>query len=96
MIAPREDMSQDPLVYGQSPRGLLNKEEAMKSLNRGAVVGGLVSAGLVVLMTLLGDFDKWYTGPFKEVLVGIVGIGAMYLRAYCVSQNLADEGDTHK
>ena len=96
MIAPQEKLSQVSSDDGQSPRGLINKEEAVKSLKAGAIAGGLISAGFVVLTTMLGDFDKWYTGPFKEVLAGIVAVGAMYLRAYCVSQSLADEGDTHK
>ena len=91
-----QNVSPDPSVDGQSPRGLLNTEEAVKSLKRGAVAGGVASAAMVVVLTMLGDFDSWYTGPFKEVLAGFVAIAVMYLRAQVVSRRLAEEGDELK
>jgi hypothetical protein len=91
-----ENMSYISSVDGKSPRGLLNTGEAMKSLKRGAIAGGLASAAAVVALTVLSDFNSWYTGPFKEVIAGFVGIAVMYMRAQIVSQRLAEEGDDPK
>jgi hypothetical protein len=91
-----ENMSYISPVDGKSPRGLLNMGEAMKSLKRGAIAGGLASAAAAVALTVLSDFNSWYTGPFKEVIAGFVGIAVMYMRAQIISQRLANEGDDPK
>jgi hypothetical protein len=88
-----ETMSQNPLVDGQSPRGLINGKEAMKALKRGVVAGGVVYALTVAGIEILASFGDWYNGPVKAELAGIVGMIVMYLRARNTARKMLGEGD---
>jgi hypothetical protein len=87
-----QNMSQIPSVDGQSPRGLINTEEAMKSLNRGVVVGGLTLALASAGVEILASFDTWYIGPWKEAIAGGVAIAVMYLRIKVSQKKMLEMG----
>ena len=93
MIAPQEKLSQVSFVAGQSPRGLLKTEEAVKSLKKGAAAGGLVYALMIVAEYMLADFGSWYIGPAAKSLTGLAGMAAMYFRAERMARKLGDKGD---
>jgi hypothetical protein len=87
-----ETMSQVSHEYGQSPRGLINGEEAMKALKRGVVAGGVVYALTVAGIEMLASFGDWYNGPVKAELAGIIGMLVMYMRARNTARKMLDEG----
>lgn len=92
MITSGKNMSQTSSVDGQSPRGLINTEEAMKSVKRGGNLALLVTAVTGILMTLATDFGSWYEGPWKEIISLLIGAAVALLGTRISLRDYAKNG----
>jgi hypothetical protein len=86
-----QNMSHIPSVDGNSPRGLINGAEFMKSLKQSTAWGVMASAATIVAISLLSDVEKWYTGPWKEIIVMVAGYAVLLWRAKTVGKSYLDQ-----
>jgi len=89
-----EIMSQVPSVDGQSPRGLINTEEAMRSVKKGGNLALVVTGVTGILAALAADFHLWYDGPLKGVIGMMIGAALVYYKARTELNRYADQGPT--
>jgi uncharacterized membrane protein YadS len=92
MVTQPENVSQTSSVDGQSPKGLVNTEEAMKSVKSGGNLALLVTAVTGIVTALAVDFDKWYQGPLKDILSLLIGAAVALLGTRLSLRKYANQG----
>ena len=93
-------MSRDVVRSGNqvSIRGYLNTEEFMRTLSKTVKQSTLAGFAAYAALTILGDFESWYIGPYKVEIAAIVALAIEpilgYLRAKTIGRQYFEEGDT--
>jgi hypothetical protein len=91
----RPIMSRAISSYGEqvSKEGYLNTEEFMKTLAKSFGQSTLAGVGFFVALTVLGDFENWYIGPYKGELAMFVTLLVGFVRAKSLGAKYMAEGD---
>ena len=91
-------LSRQILNYGNqvSLRGYLSTEEFMKTLSKTVKQSTLAGFAAYAALTILGDFENWYIGPYKMEVATLVALALGYLRARTIGLKYLDEGDEAK
>ena len=94
-----EQMSSHDVVNsgkGISIAGFLSRDEFMKTLakafGQSTLIGVLTFAG----MTILGDFDKWYIGPYHAEAATVATMVFAYFKARRIGEKYLETGDPLK
>jgi hypothetical protein len=90
-----ENVSYVSSVDGQSPRGLINTEEAMRSVKKGGNLALVITATTGIVLTLAADFHLWYRGPWRESLAMLVGAFLVWAKTRIALKNYANQGPEH-
>ena len=75
-----------------SIKGYLNREEFMKSLNKALKSSSLWGFATFAGLTLLGDFEKWYIGPYAAELSALVALARGYYVAKKMGAKYMQDG----
>jgi hypothetical protein len=87
-----DNVSQTSSVDGPSPRGFVNKGEAMKSLDKSGAWALLVAGMTACATALAADFHLWYYGPGKAEIGMVIGAAVVFFGARRQIKRLADQG----
>jgi len=82
--------------YGVSLKGFLNRDEFMRTLAKSLQQSTLIGFATFAALTILGDFESWYIGPYKMALATLATIAAANIRARKIGEKYLDEGDPLK
>lgn len=73
--------------------GFLSRDEFMKTLakafGQSTLIGFLTFAG----MTILGDFDRWYIGPYHAEAATVATMVFAYFKARKIGEKYLETGD---
>lgn len=83
--------------YGEqvSIKGYLSAEEFMKTLAKTVKQSSLAGFATFALLTIFGDFESWYIGPYKGEIATLVALVLGYMRARAIGAKYIEEGDDH-
>lgn len=81
--------------YGNqvSLKGYLNAEEFMKTLAKALKQSSLAGFAIYAGLTILGDFESWYIGPYKAEAATLVALVLGFLRARQIGGQYFEKGD---
>lgn len=95
----RKVLSRLSVNYGNqvSIKGYLNAEEFMKTLSKTVKQSTLAGFLAFAALTIIGDFENWYLGPYKAEMATILALVVGYLRAKRIGEQYIEKGvDTHE
>jgi hypothetical protein len=81
--------------YGNqvSIKGYLNTEEFMKTLSKTVKQSTLAGFIAYAAMTIMGDFENWYLGPYKAEAATLIALILGYVRARAIGLKYLEEGE---
>lgn len=77
----------------RSLAGFLNPEEFMKTLAKSVKQSTIAGFAVFAALTIFGDFENWYIGPYKGELAMIVAMIVGIVRAHSLGSKYLAEGD---
>ena len=80
----------------KSLRGYLSAIEFKKTIAKALKQSTLAGFGLYAVLVILGDFEKWYVGPYAAQIATIVALVMGYLRAQSIGAKYIEEGSDPK
>lgn len=91
----KEILSRLNMNYGNqvSIKGYLNPDEFMKTLSKALKQSTLAGFAAYAALTILGDFESWYIGPYKAEIATMVALVLGYMRARSIGAKYLEEGD---
>ena len=91
----KEILSRMNMNYGNqvSIKGYLNAEEFMKTLAKTVKQSTLAGFVTFAALTVFGDFESWYIGPYKAEIATMVALVLGYIRARSIGAKYLEEGD---
>lgn len=93
----KEILSRMNMNYGNqvSIKGYLNAEEFMKTLAKTVKQSTLAGFVTFAVLTILGDFQNWYIGPYKAEAATLVALVLGYARARTIGLKYLSEGESN-
>jgi hypothetical protein len=81
--------------YGNqvSIKGYLNADEFMKTLSKAVKQSTLAGFAAYAALTILGDFESWYLGPYKAEAATVIALLLGFLRARQIGAQYIENGD---
>lgn len=94
-IVMKEILSRLNMNYGNqvSLKGYLNAEEFMRTLAKTVKQSTFAGFAAYAALTILGDFEQWYLGPYKAEAATLVALILGYLRARAIGLKYLEEGE---
>lgn len=91
----KDFLSRMNMNYGNqvSIKGYLNAEEFMKTLAKTVRQSTLAGFAAYAALTILGDFENWYLGPYKAEAATLIALILGYVRARSIGLKYLDEGE---
>ena len=81
--------------YGNqvSIKGYLNTEEFMRTLSKTVKQSTFAGFAVYAALTIFGEFEAWYIGPYKAEAATLIALILGYVRARAIGLKYLDEGE---
>jgi hypothetical protein len=90
----KKTLSRMNMNYGEkvSLKGYLNPDEFMKTLSKALKQSTLAGFAAYAALTILGDFESWYLGPYKAEAATLIALVLGFLRARQIGAQYFEKG----